>query len=169
MLALAGDQKRRMMLIGLSAVLLIALVIRFVGSGASNGGSSGGGSLAFLGARAGVFDSDPSHLQTVAKIATSRARTIYAGQDVRDPMVPLVADRRSSSSSTGQSREAPAPITLPPMTLSGIVWDPESALAMIDGMALHVGDTIKEARIVEIGIDRVALVYRSKRFVLTVD
>jgi hypothetical protein len=55
------------------------------------------------------------------------------------------------------------------MTLSGIVWDPESALAMIDGVALHVGDTIKGARIVEIGIDRVALLYKAKRFVLTVD
>jgi len=166
--ALAIDKKKRMMLIGLSAVLLVALAIRFVGPGATDG-SSGGSSIAFLGARASVLDSDPSHLRTVAKIATARARTIYAGFDLRDPMVALVADRRASSSNTGQSREAPAPITLPAMTLSGIVWDPDSALAMIDGAALHVGDTIKGARIVEIGIDRVALLYKSKRFVLTVD
>jgi hypothetical protein len=167
MAALAIDQKKRMILIGLSAVLLVALVFRFVGPG-TGGGSMGESSLTLLGAQASVLDSDPSHLRTVAKIATARARTIYAGQDTRDPMAPLVTEHRYRPS-TGQSREAPAPITLPPMTLSGIVWDPDSALAMIDGMALHVGDTIKDARIVEIGIDRVALVYKSKRFVLTVD
>jgi hypothetical protein len=168
MQALAGDRKKRTMLIGLSAMLLITVLIRFMGSGGSDGGSSGGSSLTVMGARASVLDSDPSHLRTVAKIATARARTIYAGHETRDPMVPLVTERRHRAS-TGQGHEAPAPITLPPMTLSGIVWDPDSALAMIDGMALHVGDTIKNARIVEIGIDRVALVYKSKRFILTVD
>jgi hypothetical protein len=167
--ALAVDKKKRMMLIGLSGVLLVALVIRFMGPGAAADGSTTGGGMAILGARASVLDSDPGHLRTVAKIATARARTIYAGFDVRDPMVPLVTERRSSSSHTGQREDAPAPITLPAMTLSGVVWDPDSALAMIDGVAMHVGDTIKGARIVEIGIDRVALVFRDKRFVLTVD
>ena len=166
--ALAGDKKKRTMLIGLSAVLLVALVFRFVGGAATDESTAGGG-MGFLRLRASVLDSDPSHLRTVAKIATARARTIYAGFDLRDPMAPLVTERRSSSSNAGQSRSAPAPITLPAMTLSGIVWDPESALAMIDGVALHVGDTIKGARIVEIGIDRVALMYKAKRFVLTVD
>ena len=169
MVALAGDQKKRMVLIGLSAVLFISLVIRFVGPGATTDASTAGGSAGLLGARASVLDSDPSLLRTVAKIATARARTIYAGFDHRDPMVPLVAERRTSPSDAGQSRGAPAPTTLPAMTLSGIVWDPDGALAMIDGVALHVGDTIKGARIVEIGIDRVALVYQSKRFVLTVN
>jgi hypothetical protein len=169
MAALAGDKKQRTILIGLSAVLLIALAIRFMGPGAATDDSSAGGPAGFLGARASVLDSDPSHLRTVAKIATARARTIYAGFHLRDPMAPLVTERRSTSSNTGQGRGEPAPITLPAMTLSGIVWDPESALAMIDGIALHVGDTIKGARIVEIGIDRVALLYKSKRFVLTVD
>lgn len=167
--ALASDQKKRMMLIGLSAVLLVALVIRFLGPGEATDGSSAGGSMGLLGARASVLDSDPSHLRTVAKIATARARTIYAGFDHRDPMVALVRERRAGSSNTKPRRDTPAPITLPAMTLSGIVWDPESALAMIDGVALHVGDTVKGAKIVEIGIDRVALLYKSKRFVLTVD
>lgn len=166
--ALAIDNKKRMMLIGLSAVLLVALVFRFVGGGTTNESTAGGG-LRIPDVRASVLDSDPSHLRTVAKIATARARTIYAGFDLRDPMVPLLAERRSGTSSIGQRQNAPAPITLPAMTLSGIVWDPESALAMIDGVAHHVGDTIRGARITEIGIDRVALVYKGKRFVLTVD
>jgi hypothetical protein len=168
MAALGGDKKKTM-LIGLSAVLLVALVIRFVGPGAATDDSAAGGSMGLLGRRVSVLDSDPSHLRTVAKIATARARTIYAGFDLRDPVAPLVTERRINPGNTGQDRQAPAPITLPAMTLSGIVWDPESALAMIDGIALRVGDTIKGARIVEIGIDRVALLYRSKRFVLTVD
>ncbi len=169
MVALAGEKKKRMMLIGLSAVLLIALVIRFLGPGAATDASTAGGSVGLLRSRAGVLDSDPSHLRTVAKIATARARTIYAGWDLRDPMEALAVERRSGSRTASPRREAPAPITLPAMTLSGVVWDPDSALAIIDGLALHVGDTIKGAKILEIGIDRVALLYKSKRFVLSVD
>jgi hypothetical protein len=167
--ALAGDKKKQTILIGLTAVLLVSLVVTFLGPGAARDSSKAGGGLGFLSGRASVLDSDPSHLRTVAKIATTRARTIYAGWEHRDPMEPLVAESSGGARSAGPSRAAPAPITLPSMTLSGVVWDPDSALAMIDGMALRVGDTIKGAKIVEIGIDRVALVYKSKRFVLTVN
>jgi hypothetical protein len=165
---LAVDKKKRMILVGLSAVLLVALVFRFAGGGATDASSAGGG-LAFLGGRGSVLDSDPSHLRTVAKIATARARTIYAGWEARDPMEPLVAERRTRGTDSRPRDSGPAPIVLPAMTLSGVVWDPESAFAMIDGNALRVGDTIKGAKVVEIGIDRVALVYKSKRFILTVD
>ena len=167
--ALARGKKKQMMLIGLSAVLLIALVIRFLGPGTAPDASTAGGSVTLTRGRASVLDSDPSHLRTVAKIATARARTIYAGGDLRDPMEALATERRSGSRDAPSRRDAPAPITLPAMRLSGVVWDPDSALALIDGLALYVGDTIKGAKVVEIGIDRVALLYKSKRFVLTVD
>lgn len=167
--ALAGDKKRKLMLIGLSAVLLVAVAIRFIGPGDATDTSNAGGVTGPLRGQTSVLDSDPSHLRTVAKIATARARTIYAGWDVRDPMEPLVVERRSASGDASRTRDVPAPITLPAMTLSGVVWDPDSALAMIDGNGVRVGDVIKGAKVVEIGIDRVALLYKSKRFVLTVD
>jgi len=170
MVATAISKKKQMALIGLTVVLFVALGVRFLGvGGGAVDTSSAGGTGGFLGRPVGFLDSDPTHLRTVAKIATARARTIYAGWDFRDPMKPLVAERRAAPTNTGSGQEVAAPVTLPPMTLSGVVWDPESALAMIDGAALRVGDTIKGAKVVEIGIDRVALVYKSKRFVLTVD
>ena len=166
--ALAGDKKKQTILIGLTAVLLVSVVLTLLRPGAATDSSKAGGGLGFLSGSASVLDSDPSHLRTVAKIARTQARTIYAGWDHRDPMEALVAESSAGPRSTGPRRSAPAPITLPSMTLSGVVWDPDSALVMIDGMALRVGDTIKGAKIVEIGIDRVALTYKSKRFVLTV-
>lgn len=171
MIAIAKDKKKQtMILVGLMAVLFVALGVRLLGAGAGTvDTSAAGGTGGFLGRPVGFLDSDPSHLRTVAKIATARARTIYAGWDLRDPMAPLVAERRAEPRNPVSGQEVAVPITLPPMTLSGVVWDPDSALAMIDGAALRVGDTIKGAKVVEIGIDRVALVYKSKRFVLTVD
>ena len=64
---------------------------------------------------------------------------------------------------------APAPTTLPNMRLSGIFWDEQSPIAMIDGLGFRVGDRVKGARIVEIRIDSVVLSFASKEYVLTVD
>jgi hypothetical protein len=55
------------------------------------------------------------------------------------------------------------------MWLSGIIWDPQNPVVMIDGLDLHVGDRIKGARVVEIRSDSVVLSYASKQYVLTVD
>ncbi|MEA3409617.1 MAG: general secretion pathway protein GspB, partial [Candidatus Eisenbacteria bacterium] len=68
--------------------------------------------------------------------------------------------------------EGPAKVvatTLPKMWLSGIIWDPQNPVVMIDGLDLHVGDKIKGARVVEIRIDSVVLSFASKQYVLTVE
>ena len=76
---------------------------------------------------------------------------------------------KKASTKTETKASRPAPTTLPNMWLSGIIWDPENPIVMIDGLDLRVGDKIKGAKVVEIRMDSVVLSYASKQFVLTVD
>jgi hypothetical protein len=118
----------------------------------------------------GLLDSDCQHLVTVGKIGTASGPSEYVAGDVRDPMVaPSGVLKAAPSAQTADAAQAPAPTTLPNMWLSGIIWDPENPIVMIDGLDLRVGDRIKGARVVEIRIDSVVLSYESKEYVLTVD
>jgi hypothetical protein len=167
---LAADKKRLMILAGLTIGLMAVLVFRFVlADGAASGASasSGGAALSSAG-DFGLSQTDPNHLERVAKIARARSKAVYTGGDARDPMRPLVVERSSATADRRDSEDSSDSVALPPMSLYGIIWDPESPIALIDGMDLHEGDRIKGARIVEIGIDRVVLSYRSRQFVLTV-
>lgn len=162
--ALKGDKKRLMILGGLVLVLLVVVVIRMLPA------SDTAAHAATPRAEGSVIDRDPQHLASVAKIARARMQKMYTGDDARDPFEPLV--RLTSRKPTQEREQKPAqpePVTLPYMTLYGIIWDPETPIAMIDGMDVHVGDRIKGARVTEIRIDRVILEYRSKSFELTVD
>ncbi len=118
----------------------------------------------------GLLDSDYQHLVTVGKIDRASRPNEYVAGDVRDPMVaPPGALKSAPPVQTGDAVKAPAPTTLPNMWLSGIIWDEENPIVMIDGLDLRVGDRIKGARVVEIRIDSVVLSYASKEYVLTVD
>ena len=118
----------------------------------------------------GLLDADYQHLVTIGKIGKAGGDGEYVAGDVRDPMTaPSGALKAKPSPRTDAAPSAPAPTTLPNMWLSGIIWDPQSPIVMIDGLDLRVGDSIKGAKIVEIRIDSVVLSYASKQFVLTVD
>jgi hypothetical protein len=175
-MTMEGAQKKKLLILaGASVALLVVLLIRFVLPVGGGSGSSASASVKGGGRPVGVLDSDPKHLSTVAKIARARTQTAYTVGDLRDPMVPLLSggSAHATGSDEGASGDA-APVysteaSLPPMSLYGIIWDPENPIVMIDGMDLCVGDRIKGARIVEIGFDRVVLSYRSKDYVLTVE
>jgi hypothetical protein len=162
--AISADKKRVMALGGLVLVLIVVMIIRMM---------PGGGTTALAatsGPEGSIIDRDPQHLACVAKIARARMQKMYTGDDARDPFEPLVRlTSRMSTPAREEEPAEPAPVTLPYMTLYGIIWDPETPIAMIDGMDVHVGDRIKGARIVEIRINRVILEYREKQFELTVD
>ncbi|MCD4690925.1 general secretion pathway protein GspB [bacterium] len=163
---LTGDKKRMMVLGGLALVLVVVVIVKVLPSV----GSSSSAHAAVEGANRSVLDRDPKHLECVARIARIRVPKEYAGDDVRDPTEPLVRVATTKTSSESKSQPAkPAPVRLPDMTLYGIIWDPETPMAMIDGVDVRIGDRIKGARVTEIGIDRVVFVYRSERFELTVD
>ena len=137
-----------------------------------------GGGVDELGAAEGVkwtgpvavLDADYQHLVTVGKIGKSGTDAEYAAEDARDPMMaPSGALKARVSTRTDTEVAKPARTQLPNMWLSGIIWDPENPIVMIDGLDLRVGDKIKGAKIVEIRMDSVVLSYASKQFVLTVD
>lgn len=117
-----------------------------------------------------LLDVDYQHLVTVGKIGRARRMDEYTAGETRDPMVaPSGAIKARPSPRTDPTVNAPAPTKLPNMWLSGIIWDAQSPIAMIDGLDFRVGDRIKGARIVEIKMDSVVLSFASKEYVLTVD
>lgn len=118
----------------------------------------------------GLLDTDYAHLVTVGKIKESRLQDGYAASEARDPMVAPSGALKSKASTANEGRtKAPAPARLPNMWLSGIIWDSETPIAIIDGLDLRVGDRHKGAKIVEIRMDSVVLSFASKRHVLTVE
>lgn len=116
-----------------------------------------------------LLDPDYQHLVTVGKIARAQRDEEYVSVDAGDPMVAPSGAIKAKRPTGDGARKAPEPTTLPHMWLSGIIWDPETPIAMIDGVDLRVGDRIKGARVVEIRMDSVVLSYASKQYVLTVD
>ena len=58
------------------------------------------------------------------------------------------------------------PLQPPKLVLKGIAWDETKPLALINGLLAKEGDTIQGATIEKICFDRVAIRYRSKKFVI---
>ena len=73
----------------------------------------------------------------------------------RDPFLLLVKTKKKS-----------LPVKPPKLVLKGIAWDETEPLALINDLVVKEGDTIQGARIVKIDFDRVAVLYRSKKFVI---
>jgi hypothetical protein len=118
----------------------------------------------------GLLDSDYQHLVTIGKINRATRLDEYVSGDVRDPMTPPKGALKSKKPAHSDASKAPAaPTTLPNMWLSGIIWDSENPIVIIDGLDLREGDRIKGARVVEIRMDNVVLSYAGKEYVLTVD
>jgi hypothetical protein len=117
----------------------------------------------------GLLDADYQHLVIVGKIGTVSRADEYVVGDVRDPMVAPTGALKVRTSPKPEGPAKPARVTLPNMWLSGIIWDEQSPIAMIDGLDYRVGDRVKGARIVKIRMDSVVLSFASKEYVLTVD
>lgn len=116
----------------------------------------------------GLLDADYQHLIAVGKIREASNLDQYEVGETKDPMVAPSGAFRSQPVKTGSSAPPP-PKRLPNMRLSGIIWDSENPIAIIDGLDLRKGDKIKGARIVEIRADSVVLSYASKNHVLTLE
>lgn len=169
MAEITPDKKRLLILAALSLGLVIIVAIRFLSpAGGTASAEERNVDTSLPKVAVGLLTADPDHLVRVARLARALSRTYYTGGDARDPMSPLVREARAPRTESATPGAGEEVIELPLMSLYGIIWDPKTPIAMIDGMDLRVGDRIKGARIIEIGIDRVVLSYRSKRFVLTV-
>lgn len=165
----ANREKVKLMIAGACAITAItSAVLTFMSSGDEEELFSDAAGAATWDGPVGIFDADFQHLVTAGKIVQAGASGGYVVENLRDPMVaPEGALKAAAPEKTATDK--PAPTTLPPMWLSGIIWDPANPIAMINGLDLHVGDRIKGARVVEIRIDSVVLSYKSKHYVLTVD
>ena len=173
MVARVTDKKKMLIAVGLTVVLAGVVGVRLLApSGGADDTASASPFPGILDPRpASELDGDPDHLAAVAKVAKARAGEAYSGDQIRDPMVPLAGTGSGGSGGDDEEQqpEQAAPATLPPMSLYGIVWDPTNPIALIDGSDVHVGETVKGARVVAINVDSVVLAYRSKQFVLTVE
>jgi hypothetical protein len=58
---------------------------------------------------------------------------------------------------------------LPPLHLSGVLWDKTEPLAILNGRPLTVGGEIDGARVVKIGLDGVQVNYRGREYTLSVE
>jgi hypothetical protein len=164
------QKKKLVVMVGLLVAFGVMLFIMY-GPGSTGSGSSSSASATKGGmteGRESLLDSDPEYLETVAKVARAREEKMYAAAGERDPMEALVKSGEGMSIGAEKVVVA-APVTLPPMVLNGIVWDPLTPIAMINGTDYRVGDSIKGAKVIEIGKQSVTFTYKSKRFVLTVD
>ncbi len=154
----------------MSAVIAVtAAIVSFMSSSGAIDELAASGNVNWNGP-VGLLDADYAHLVMVGKISGADGQDEYAAGagEVRDPMV---APAGVLKTSTQPQTEAPARAVarLPSMSLSGIIWDPQNPVVMIDGVDLHVGDRIKGARVVEIRADSVVLSFGSKQYILTVD
>ena len=154
----------------MSAVIAVtAAIISFMSGGAAIDELAASGNVNWNGP-VGLLDADYAHLVMVGKISRADGQDEYAVEagEVRDPMVAPAGVLRTTAQ---PQTEAPTRTVtrLPSMWLSGIIWDPQNPVVMIDGLDLHVGDRIKGARVVEIRTDSVVLSFASREYVLTVD
>lgn len=167
--SLGADKKKLGLIAGLVGVLLVVLVMRFVFPSGVDTADSARASNGYGRGRPSLLDSQPEYLETIAKIARLQSEKSYEVGDSRDPMEPLIKERTSRPPEPQRTVDVPASNDLPRMSLHGVIWDSDNPIAIIDGLDLRVGDTIKGACVVEIGYDQVVLTYRSRRHVLTVD
>jgi len=65
----------------------------------------------------------------------------------------------------GEQEEA----ALPPLRLSGVLWDKTEPLAILNGRPLTVGGEIAGARVVKIGLDGVQIHYRGREYTIAVE
>lgn len=77
---------------------------------------------------------------------------VYDSQEKRDPFVPLAGLEEGSKFAW--------------LTLEGILWDPQSPLAIINDNIVGKGDKIEGAEVVEIKEDRVILRYGKEQSIL---
>lgn len=99
----------------------------------------------------------PSSLERVEKeTAAPSVREIK-----RDPFLPSYMRLESKRSGVFSSEELG-------FSLSGIMWDPEDPVAIINGEVMHVGDVINGKKILEIKKDRVVFGEGEARYTVTI-
>ena len=90
-------------------------------------------------------------------------------EDVPDPFVssfPPKPEAAGTAKSSAQSAEPKDEFDYSSLKVTGIVWGAENPKAIIDGNVMGIGDTVKEAKIVDISKEGILFDYKSKQYLM---
>ena len=113
----------------------------------------------------GVFAEEGKDDNDEAKEESSQNALNYNASDFRDPFKSYIPSEKEKVGLTvGNIEVIEKEVVLPQFEVQGVVWGTSLPMAIIDGQILSIGDKIREAKIVEITRDYIALIYEDKRF-----
>ena len=91
-------------------------------------------------------------------------------EDVPDPFVssfpPKPEAAGTEKSSAPSAAELKDEFDYSSLKVTGIVWGAENPKAIIDGNVMGIGDTVKEAKIVDISKEGILFDYKSKQYLM---
>jgi len=116
--------------------------------------------------RPATVEVSPEELREKAEETALSLSNWLEKQEKIDKMLVYHEDRRDSFLLPLKTKKKSLPVKPPKLVLKGIAWDETEPLALINDLVVKEGDTIQGARIVKIDFDRVAVRYRSKKFVI---
>jgi hypothetical protein len=111
----------------------------------------------------GIFGTRTSYLPLIASARQKKSPFVYNRSGRRDPMVPLVKDRKVKIKRRVASKRPPK------LSLEGIIWSKSEPEAVINGTILKENDFIKGVKVLKIDRDSVTLIYQSRKFVLRLE
>jgi hypothetical protein len=97
-------------------------------------------------------------LEKMSSVRTSLEQSWEDVELERDPTKTLVVHRPQTSA---PKKEVFVP---PPLSVSGIIYDPVKPSAVVNGEPVHIGDVIAGAEVVSISVTRVTFGYKGKTF-----
>ena len=113
-----------------------------------------------------TVEMSPEELRKKAEETALSLSNWLEKQEKIDRMLVYHEGRRDPFLLSVKKKEKSLPVQPPKLVLKGIAWDETEPLALINDLVVKEGDAIQGARIVKIDFDRVAVRYRSKKFVI---
>jgi hypothetical protein len=87
-----------------------------------------------------------------------RPKVEYKAADLNDPFRP------QADEVTGNPAEATVTVKLPDLKIQGLVWGAEHSQAIVNGKVFKIGDTVENARIIDINRDGIDIVFEGRQF-----
>jgi hypothetical protein len=95
---------------------------------------------------------------TLSTVQGGSIKIEYTAETLKDPFQEEMREVKEEPIQTGP---------LPSLTVQGIVWGGAFPQAIINSKVVKIGDTIEEARIIEISKDGIIVVYGNKKYNLS--
>lgn len=119
-----------------------------------------------------IFSLTPFFLKILALGVEGQTVVEYTAGNLRDPLDPSKNPLMKAAIEKYQAQKGEKPaeeVTLPPLSIQGIIWDVATPQAIIDDKVLKIGDTVKEAKVVDIKKEGVVLLFQDKKFFVKPD